>query len=186
MATLTIRDSERVLRQASEISSFLADFGIWYRRFERLVSAAVDASDAEILTAYEAQIRALKEEHGYVTADVVAITPALPGLDKMLEAFSREHWHDEDEVRFIVHGRGLFHLHPADSPVFSIEVSQGDMINVPKGMHHWFHLCEERTIRAIRLFKNQAGWEPHYTGSKLDARYQPLCLGPAHPTPSSS
>ena len=30
----------------------------------------------------------------------------------MLDKFSSEHWHDEDEVRFIVEGRGLFHIHP--------------------------------------------------------------------------
>jgi 1,2-dihydroxy-3-keto-5-methylthiopentene dioxygenase len=53
-------------------------------------------------------------------------------------------------------------------------------------MHHWFHLCEERTIRAIRLFMNQAGWVPHYTDSKLDARYQPICFGPAHASRLSS
>jgi 1,2-dihydroxy-3-keto-5-methylthiopentene dioxygenase len=53
-------------------------------------------------------------------------------------------------------------------------------------MHHWFHLCEERTIRAIRLFMNQAGWVPHYTDSELDARYQPICFGPAHASRLSS
>ena len=30
----------------------------------------------------------------------------------MLAKFSIEHRHDEDEVRFIVEGRGLFHIHP--------------------------------------------------------------------------
>ena len=32
----------------------------------------------------------------------------------MLAKFSTEHWHDEDEVRFIVRGRGLFHIHPRE------------------------------------------------------------------------
>ena len=45
-----------------------------------------------------------------------------PNLDAMLAKFSREHWHDEDEVRFIVEGRGLFHVHPQNGPVFAIEV----------------------------------------------------------------
>ena len=31
----------------------------------------------------------------------------------MLNRFNSEHWHDEDEVRFIIEGRGLFHIHPA-------------------------------------------------------------------------
>jgi len=186
MATVTIRDEERILREPSEISVFLAQFGVWYRRFDESERIDEGVSDADILVAYEESIRQLKQEHGYTTADVIAIKPDLPGLDQMLEKFTREHWHDEDEVRFIVDGRGLFHLHPAGGPVFSIEVSRGDMINVPKGMHHWFHLCQERSIRAIRLFMNQAGWTPHYTDSNLDARYQPICFGPAHASPLSS
>jgi 1,2-dihydroxy-3-keto-5-methylthiopentene dioxygenase len=42
--------------------------------------------------------------------------------------FNKEHTHAEDEVRFIVKGRGLFHIHPIDHPVFAIEVEPGDLI----------------------------------------------------------
>ena len=35
----------------------------------------------------------------------------------MLDKFNREHWHDEDEVRFVIQGRGLFHIRPKDGPV---------------------------------------------------------------------
>ena len=105
-------------------------------------------------------------EGGYVTADVINIRPDVPGLDTMLNRFNKEHLHDEDEVRFIVHGRGLFHIHPQEGPVFSIEVVKGDMIRVPRGTHHWFDLCSDRTIRAIRLFQDASGWTPHYTGDR--------------------
>jgi 1,2-dihydroxy-3-keto-5-methylthiopentene dioxygenase len=71
-------------------------------------------------------------------------------------------------------GRGLIR------PVFSIEVVKGDMIRVPRGTHHWFDLRAERTIRAIRLFQDVSGWTPHYTGSRTDANYQPLCFGPMY------
>ena len=47
-----------------------------------------------------------------------------------------------------------------------------------RGTHHWFDLCSDRRIRAIRLFQDPAGWTPHYTGSGVDANYQPLCFGP--------
>jgi len=30
----------------------------------------------------------------------------------MLAKFNIEHTHDEDEVRYIIAGRGLFHIHP--------------------------------------------------------------------------
>ena len=42
--------------------------------------------------------------------------PETPNLDAMLARFSSEHRHDEDEVRFIVEGRGVFHIHPQDGP----------------------------------------------------------------------
>ena len=46
-----------------------------------------------------------------------------------------------------------------------------------------FNLCSERRIRAIRLFQNQAAWQPNYTGSGLECPYQPVCLGPAYIAP---
>jgi 1,2-dihydroxy-3-keto-5-methylthiopentene dioxygenase len=177
MATLTLRDSGEVLRDPEAIAAFLEPFGIWYRRFEGSDSLAPDASQADVLAAYDEPIQRLKAEAGYVTADVINILPETPNLDTLLARFSREHWHSEDEVRFVVHGRGLFHIHPTDGPVFSIEVRKGDMINVPQGTLHWFDLCDDRTIRAIRLFKDMSGWTPNYSESGVDARYQPLCFG---------
>ena len=115
-----------------------------------------------------------------ITADVIDVKPNTPGLDAMLARFSSEHWHDEDEVRLIVEGRGLFHIHPPAGAVFAIEVEAGDLIRVPKGTHHWFDLCGDRRIRAIRLFQDASGWTPHYTQSGVDRDFQPVCFGPAY------
>jgi 1,2-dihydroxy-3-keto-5-methylthiopentene dioxygenase len=180
MATVTLRDTQEILNDAGEISAFLQPFGIWYRRFEGSDQLPENAADPEILAAYDAPIRELMAEGGYVTADVINIRPEVPGLETMLNRFNKEHWHDEDEVRFIVHGRGLFHVHPEAGPVFSIEVVKGDMIRVPRGTHHWFDLCADRTIRAIRLFQDVSGWTPQYTGTGTEAGYQPLCFGPVY------
>ncbi len=184
MATLNIRDEGRALTDPREIQAFLSPFGIWYRRFEGGDDLPADADNAAILAAYDAPIQTLMREGGYVTADVINITPDLPNLDVMLAKFDKEHWHDEDEVRFIVGGSGLFHIHPKDGPVFSVEVVAGDMINVPSGTLHWFHLCQERAIRAIRLFQSQAGWTPRYTDSGADAGFTPMCFGPNYLPPS--
>ena len=180
MATINIRDENRILEEPAEISDFLSRFGIWYRRFEGPDTLGDDVSSEEVLAAYDEPIRQLKAEGGYVTADVIDIQPDTPNLDAMLDKFNAEHWHDEDEVRFIVAGRGLFHIHPEDHSVFSIEIEAGDMIKVPRGTHHWFDLCKDRRIRAIRLFQDPSGWTPHYTGSGEDANYQPLCFGPGY------
>lgn len=183
MATVNIREESRVLTDAAEISEFLGRYGIWYRRFEGADALADDATQEEVLEAYGEPVRELMAEGGYRTADVIDIRPDTPDLQTMLDKFNVEHWHDEDEVRFIVRGRGLFHVHPGDGQVFSIEVESGDLINVPRGTRHWFDLCQDRRIRAIRLFQDPSGWTPHYTGSGVDAGYQPLCFGPRYVPP---
>ena len=72
----------------------------------------------------------------------------------------------------------MFHIHPADGPVFAIEVDSGDLINVPRGTRHWFDLCSERTIRCIRLFEDTSGWTPHYVADGVHQKYTPVCWGP--------
>jgi 1,2-dihydroxy-3-keto-5-methylthiopentene dioxygenase len=97
----------------------------------------------------------------------------------MLAKFNREHWHDEDEVRFIIAGHGLFHIHATNGAVLAIEVEAGDLIRVPRGTLHWFNLCSDRRIRAIRLFQDTAGWTPHYTESRVDENFLPACFSAA-------
>lgn len=185
MATINIPEESRKLTEAAEISEFLEQFGIWYRRFEGLGELADDASDEEVLACYNEPIETLMEKGGYRTADVINVHEKVPGLEAMLDKFNKEHWHDEDEVRFIVRGRGLFHINPGDKgPVFAIEVEKGDMINVPRGTHHWFDLCVDRNIRAIRLFQDTSGWAPHYTETKTEDSFQPLCFGPQYFPPT--
>lgn len=162
---------------AGEIAGYLGSIGIDYARWENVKQVPADASDEEILAAYADEIEHLKARGGYVTADVMNVVPTTPGLDAMLQKFNKEHWHDEDEVRFIVKGHGLFHIAPEGGDVVSIEMEAGDMIRVPRGTKHWFNLCGDKTVRAIRLFQDVSGWAPHYTDSGVDAGYQPLCFG---------
>jgi len=181
MATVRIPDEKRTLTDQAEVTRYLATLCIDYERWPGAQRVPATASADEVLEAYAPEIEALKARGGYVTADVIDVTATTPGLDAMLAKFNSEHWHDEDEVRFIVRGRGLFHVHPKDSgPVIAIEVEAGDLIRVPRGTWHWFDLCAERDIRAIRLFQDKSGWTPHYTKSGADQGYQPVCFGPTY------
>ncbi len=183
MGMINIPEERRTISDARGISAFLAQFGIEYERWTPTPAVPADAPAERLLAAYKSKIDELKARGGYVTADVIDVSPATPGLDAMLAKFNSEHWHDEDEVRLIVEGRGLFHIHPPDATVFAIEVEAGDLIRVPKGTHHWFDLCADRRIRAIRLFQDVSGWTPHYTGSGVDRGFQPVCFGPAYIPP---
>ena len=180
MAHVTVPARKQEIHDPRQIAEFLAPFGIDYEIWSTEAMLPDDPTDEQILAGYSAQIEALKKKGGYVTADLVNVTPDAPNLQAMLDRFNKEHTHAEDEVRFIVKGRGVFHIHPSEGPVFAIEVTTGDLINVPAGTRHWFDLCADRMIRAIRLFKEVAGWTPQYIHDGVHANYAPLCFGPSY------
>lgn len=180
MAVVTILNEDKTINDVEEISSTLAAYGVDYERWAPSHPVADNAPPEEILNAYSREIDDLKRRGSYVTADVIDVNPATPGLDAMLAKFSREHWHDEDEVRFIIAGHGLFHIHVKNGAVLAIEVEAGDLIRVPRGTLHWFNLCSDRRIRAIRLFQDTAGWTPHYTESRVEENFLPVCFSATH------
>jgi len=168
----------QTLTDVHEIRDFLKPFGIWYENWPVEERLSKDATNEEILAEFSPEIESLKERGKFVTADVINVNCDTPGLDVMLAKFDKEHTHTEDEVRFTVAGRGLFHIHPDSGPVFAVEIEAGDLINVPKGAKHWFNLCDNRAIRCIRLFQETEGWTPHYVEEGVQGRYQPICFGP--------
>ena len=179
MARFRIPEEDRDLRDAGQIAAALAAVGIEHERWEPAHPVGPDASAEEVLRAYSREIESIKNRGGYVTADVVDVTPQTPGIEEMRAKFQREHWHDEDEVRFILHGTGHFFIRPRSGAVLAIEVEPGDLIRIPGGTWHWFELCPEPEIRAIRLFQDPAGWTPRYTDSGAERAHEPVCLGPA-------
>jgi 1,2-dihydroxy-3-keto-5-methylthiopentene dioxygenase len=180
MARVNIPDQNRDITDPHEMRTFLQQYGIKFEQWDVDGRIGADATNEEILAAYEPEIERLKTEHGFVTADVINVTPETPGLDEMLTKFDKEHLHTEDEVRFTVRGSGVFHVNPESAPVFSITVESGDLISVPNGTHHWFNLCSDKTIRCIRLFEDVSGWTPQSMKQPVHENYAPLCMGPSY------
>jgi 1,2-dihydroxy-3-keto-5-methylthiopentene dioxygenase len=180
MAVVRIPEEGKTLSDVGAVTAFLKNVGIDHERWTPEHPLPDGASADEVLAAYKREIDRLKALGGYVTADVIDVKPETPNLETMLAKFRSEHWHDEDEVRFILEGSGVFFIHPKEGKVFAIEVAAGDLIRVPRGTWHWFDLCAERRIRAIRLFQDAAGWTPRYTESGVDSGFEPVCLGPTH------
>ena len=183
MARVVVPEENRSLTDASEIREFLSPFGIWYEHWPVEQRLPAQATNEQILAEFAPEIESLKQRGHFITADVINVNSQTPNLDAMLAKFDKEHTHAEDEVRFTVAGRGVFHLHPEGGPVFAVEVSAGDLINVPRGMQHWFNLCEDRSIRCIRLFEDPTGWTPVYIDQGVHVRFQPLCFGPTYVPP---
>ncbi len=183
MVVVRIPERDKEIVDQAEAKSYLASIGIEYDSWKADAPVRDGATQEEVLSAYSSEIEELKSREGYTTADVIDINRNTAGLQEMLDKFNKEHWHDEDEVRFTIAGSGVFHIHPKEGDVVAIEVHPGDLIRVPRGTHHWFDLCDDKRIRAIRLFQNKSGWTPYYTGSGVDSGYQPVCMGPSYFSP---
>jgi 1,2-dihydroxy-3-keto-5-methylthiopentene dioxygenase len=184
MASISIPAEKRQIDDPREIASFVAKSGLSYERWDVAGRIAPGADSATVLQAYAPEIERLKKSGGYVTADVIDIKADTPNLDAMLAKFNKEHAHAEDEVRFILDGAGLFFIRPAQGPVYAVQVEAGDLLRVPAGTRHWFDLCADRRIRAIRLFVDASGWVPQYFDDGVHAQYAPLCWGPRYLAPS--
>ena len=166
MAIIRVQGRDETLNDSAAQVAFLKRYGIGFEQWDvsRLGDAPEDTTEqAHILETFAPEIERLKAAHGYAAADVIALSPETPNLETVLGKFDREHLHSEDEVRFVVKGRGVFTIHnDADDVVFDVEVHAGDLLVVPDGTWHWFTLCEDRTIQCIRLFTSTQGWTPEY------------------------
>jgi len=133
---------------------FLAENGVLYAHL------GTDAA------AYRPALDRVKVDHGYVQEDVIALSPETPNLDAICAKFVDEHHHDEDEVRFVLEGEGIFDIRSNGDDWMRVVVEPGDLIVVPKDRHHRFLLTDRREIRCVRLFKDQSGWVPHYRAKR--------------------
>ena len=174
MATLRVPDTGACLTNEGAIRQFLDERGIFYDRWPLDERVTPDASDADILAAYDPQLRPFMKQGGYRAVDVITVTPQTPNLIALREKFIREHTHTEDEVRLFVEGQGLFwfHLDRRGDEVFALTCERDDVISVPANTKHWFDLGLNPSVRAIRIFTDQSGWTPHYTNSGIDQRYR--------------
>lgn len=111
---------------------------------------------------YQATLDELKAQRGYVEQDIVELSPKTENLDAICAKFVDEHLHDEDEVRFVLSGAGIFDIRSRDDRWMRVEVETGDLIVVPQKRYHRFMLTDAKAIRCVRLFKDASGWVPHY------------------------
>ncbi len=118
---------------------------------------------------YQAGLDAIKAKHGYVTQDVIELTPETANLPAILAKFDKEHLHTDDEVRFVLAGAGIFDIRSIDDKWMRVEVFSGDYISVPKDRYHRFFCTDENFIRCVRLFKDTSGWTPLYRAAPVPA-----------------
>ncbi len=150
----------RTYRGENEVRAVLSDFGIPYERWGLRPHPPV--RDDEVLAAYAPEVERLSRQRGYQSADLVALSPATPGLDTLLRKFNQEHHHTDDEVRFTVAGTGVFEINTSADQRLKFTAEPGDLIVIPAYRRHLFYLTEALSIRCIRLFVSPTGWAAVY------------------------
>lgn len=176
MAVLNIPDRAFSTAEPEIIRAYLNERGIWFDQWEAGETLAVNADQDTVLRAYQHVLQPFMEKNGYQTADVININAGTPNYEAVRNKFLSEHRHTEDEVRFFVDGKGFFwfNLDNGADPVFNVMCEAGDLISVPANTRHWFDAGKENpSVKAIRIFVDQAGWVPHYTESGIDKSYNP-------------
>jgi 1,2-dihydroxy-3-keto-5-methylthiopentene dioxygenase len=126
-----------------------------------------DKEKEEVLVALDSYFEKLQQTAGYQSRDLIVLHPDVPNLETMLSKFDRIHTHDDDEVRYIVDGEGIFGFVRPDGSQVKLTVQPEEYINVPANTEHWFELTPNRRIKAVRYFSGTEGWVPVYTGTEI-------------------
>jgi 1,2-dihydroxy-3-keto-5-methylthiopentene dioxygenase len=135
-----------------------SDLGLDHLEREGIFSWSVSRDEAE----RAARVETIKAQRGYVDHDVVELSPETPNLETICAKFDKEHYHTEDEVRFVLEGDGIFDVRDGTDRWIRIEVTEGDIIVIPAHKYHRFYLTGRKHIRCMRLFVNNDGWAPMY------------------------
>lgn len=168
MAVLLRENGERV-SDLNAMVKFFEPLGLRLEHWPLLTSKAKELAGAETLSPEQAEVL-LDECDPYFHSlkvlearDLVALSSSTTGLDEMLAKFSSVHTHDDDEVRYIVDGEGVFgFVMPESDEQVLLKVESEDFIWVPKGTRHWFVLTPSKRIKAVRYFTSKEGWVPNY------------------------
>lgn len=182
MSLLTVwtdTDPSTALRQTAdpaEIAAAMTEIGCRFERRPVHADLPADADQEAVLARYRDLVDELVAAQQFVTVDVASIhpsdDPAWPDTAQAVRSkFIDEHTHgDDDEVRFITRGAGVFYLHVAGR-VHALYCEAGDLTGVPKGTTHWFDCGAAPDFTAIRFFHDPRGWVGIPTGSDIATRY---------------
>ncbi len=162
-------NGERI-EDPTQVIEFLNDNEVIYEKWDieklpenlREKFNLTDEEKQQILSAFGVEIADISERRNYQQADVISLSETTPNLEQLLKNFQQEHHHEDDEVRFIVSGHGIFVIQSADGEFFDVELQPGDLISVPENVRHYFTLMEDRKVVAVRIFVTTEGWVPIY------------------------
>lgn len=127
----------------------------------------------------DSKLKRYTTEQEYASHDILEITKEkLFNYDKKLKCFYTEHFHKDDEIRYVVEGSGYFDFRNEKDEWVRVFIEKGDLIGIPAGIYHRFTLDESDYIKEVRLFVGDPIWlavnrpaDDHFTRKKYVKKY---------------
>ena len=104
------------------------------------------------------------KDNDYLFSDILTVSKdSLKDYEKTLKCFFSEHFHPDDESRYVLEGAGYFDVRNENDEWVRVRIEKGDLITLPAGMYHRFALDEDQHyLKSVRMFVSEAIWTPVY------------------------
>ncbi|EDK42606.1 cupin domain-containing protein [Acetobacter pasteurianus] len=121
---------------------------------------------------------ALATQREYKNRDIVNLNLAafnndLDAYNAKMQQFYKEHYHDDEEIRYIIDGEGYFDVRNKGDEWIRAKLEKHDLLILPAGIYHRFTLTDGlKYVKAVRLFKDEPKWEAinRDSGKESEAR----------------
>lgn len=110
------------------------------------------------------------KEREFSFSDILTVSQeGLKNYEKTLKCFYKEHFHPDDESRYVIEGCGYFDVRNEKDEWVRILVEKGDLFTLPAGMYHRFALDESHHfLKSVRMFVADPIWTPLYREESED------------------
>ncbi|CAG0920429.1 unnamed protein product [Notodromas monacha] len=108
---------------------------------------------------FDEDLDRIRVQRNYSYMDEIRIEPdSLENYEEKLKVFFSEHFHRDEEIRFVLAGSGYFDVRDKEDKWIRILVEAGDLIVLPAGIHHRFTMDTKNCILVKRLFVGEPVW----------------------------
>lgn len=126
----------------------LQQIGVFYRKIE-------NPDDLENLA-----LERNYKNRDQIQLNLQSFNNDLDAYNAKMAQFYKEHYHEDEEIRYILDGEGYFDVRDDGDRWIRAKLNRGDLLILPAGIYHRFTLSSRyKSVTAVRLFKDQPKWE---------------------------